>query len=300
MRYQRRTMDHRPFGRTGLSVPALGLGAGPLGDHRLADADAERLIHAALDLGVTLFDTARSYGASEERLGRALRGRRGRALISTKVGYGIDGVPDWTAEAVRRGVDEALIKLGTDVIDIVHLHSCSLESVRAGEVAGALAAAVSAGKVRVAAYSGEDDALDAAVASGAFGSIELSLNPWDQGAIDRVLWRAKDRGLGAIAKRPLANAFWTHPARPSRPDVAAYWDRGRALALPDFGLAPEAFALRFAVFTWGIDCAIAGTTRPSHLEALVRHVAGGPLPDEVRRVAREAYRRAGASWPGVV
>lgn len=293
-------METRPFGRTGLSVPALGLGAGPLGDHGLREVDVERLIHGALDLGVTLVDTARSYGASEERVGRALRDRRPRAVISTKVGYGVDGAADWTPEAVRRGIDEALGKLRTDWIDIVHLHSCPEEVVRAGELAGALAAAVSAGKVRVAAYSGENAALDAAVASGAYGAIELSVSPWDQGAIDRVLWRAKDRGMGAIAKRPLANAWWTHPSRPARPDVADYRDRGHRLALPDFGLPPAALAVRFAVFTWGVDCAVAGTTSPAHLEALARHVAAGPLPADVTRAVREAWWRVGAGWPGVV
>jgi aryl-alcohol dehydrogenase-like predicted oxidoreductase len=293
-------MEIRPFGHTGLSVPALGLGAGPLGDHRLSDSDAERLLHTALDLGVTLIDTARSYGASEERIGRALRGHRQRAVISTKVGYGVEGIADWTAEAVRYGIDEALVKLQTDWIDVVHLHSCSGEVVRAGEVAGALGAAVSAGKIRVAAYSGENAALDAAVASGAFGSIQLSMSPWDQGSIDRVLWKAKQRGLGAIAKRPLANAWWTYPSRPSRPNVGEYWDRGRLLVLPDVGLAPEALALRFAVFTWGIDCAIAGTAKPTHLEELVRCVAEGPLSEEVTRAVRGAWRTSGARWPGVV
>src|SRR5262245_30575932 len=101
-------METRPFGLTGLAVSALGLGAGSLGDPRLSDSDAERLIDAALDLGVTLIDTARSYGASEERIGRALRGQRRRAVLSTKVGYGVEGARDWTAEAVSRGIDEAL------------------------------------------------------------------------------------------------------------------------------------------------------------------------------------------------
>jgi aryl-alcohol dehydrogenase-like predicted oxidoreductase len=201
---------------------------------------------------------------------------------------------------VRRGIDEALVKLRTDWLDIVHLHSCSEEVVRAGEVAGALTAAVSAGKVRVAAYSGENAALDAAVASGVFSAVELSLSPWDQGAIDRVLWKAKERGMGAIAKRPLANAWWTCSSRPSRPDIGEYWDRGRTLALPSFGIAPEALALRFAVFTWGIDCAVARTTSLPHLEALVRCVSDGQLPADVTRAVREAWRRAAAGWPGVV
>lgn len=293
-------MITRRFGATGLTVSALGLGAGPLGDARLSETDAARLLDTALDLGVTLLDTARSYGESEARIARAVRGRRSRVVLSTKVGYGIEGVPDWTAPAVHRGIDEALTRLGTDHLDIVHLHSCPEHVLRQGEVTHALTQAVSAGKVRVAAYSGENEALDTAVASGAFGSIQLSLSPWDQGSIDRILWKAKDRGMGAIAKRPLANAFWTHPARPSRPDVAGYWDRGRALSLPDFGLPLASLSLRFAVFTWGIDAAIAGTTRPAHLESLARVVADGPLPADIIDSLRSAWRTRAASWPGIL
>lgn len=290
----------RPFGNTGLVVSALGLGAGPLGDSTLADSEVERLLHEALDLGVTLIDTARSYGASEERIGRALRGRRGRAVLSTKVGYGIAGAADWSAEAVRRGIDEALGKLGTDWIDIVHLHSCPADTLRTGEAPRALADAVAAGKVRVAAYSGENEALDVAIAYGAFGGLQLSLNPWDQGSIDRALWRAKERGMGAIAKRPLANAWWTHGTRPERADIAEYRERGWALGLADHGLAPAALALRFAVFTWGVDSAIVGTTKPAHLTALARMVADGPLPAEVTRDLREAWWKTGQGWPGLI
>lgn len=293
-------MQTRTFGQTGLVVPALGLGAGPLGDLRISDLEAERLVHAALDLGVTLLDTARSYGASEERIGRALRGRPGQAVISTKVGYGIAGTPDWTAEAVKRGVDEALGKLGVDVIDIVHLHSCPADVLARGEVSGALASLRAAGKIRVAAYSGDDEPLARAVESGAFGSIEMSVSPWDQGGIDRVLWKAKERGMGAIAKRPLANVWWTHERRPERPDIAAYWDRGHALQLPDFGLDRAALSLRFAVFTWGVDCAIAGTTSEAHLRDLAKIVEDGPLPEEAVRALREAWWQGGATLPSIV
>lgn len=293
-------MIPRPLGDTGLTVSALGLGTGPLGEARLSEAEGEALVGAALDLGITFFDTARSYGASEARLGRALRGRRGEAILSTKVGYGVASAPDWTYASVARGVDEALVKLGTEWLDVVHLHSCPREVLSRGEVTGALADAVRAGKARVAGYSGENEALDEAVASGAFGSIELSVSPWDQGSLDRVLWRAKERGMGAVAKRPLANAWWSFDERPSRPDVAAYWDRGRALDLPDFGLPLAELSLRFAIFTWGVDCAIAGTSRPDHLRALARVVERGPLPPDVVGVLRERFRERGAGLPGLV
>jgi aryl-alcohol dehydrogenase-like predicted oxidoreductase len=260
--------------------------------------EAARLVHAALDLGITLFDTARSYGASEERLGRALRGRRHGAVISTKVGYGIEGVADWTSESVRRGIEDAMATLRTDWLDIVHLHSCPAETLRRGEVIRALVDAKTAGRIRVVAYSGDNDALDEAVAQDTFGSTMLSLNPWDQGAIDRVLWKAKERGLGAIAKRPLANAWWTFSERPDRPDIAAYWDRGRVMLLPEMEL--DELAIRFAAFTWGIDSAIAGTTSVEHLERLARHVARGPLPPEPRSEWIRAWRKNAAGWPGIV
>ena len=117
-------MQPRSFGTTGLTVSPLGFGAGHIGGDDLTDAEAGRILGAALDLGVTLFDTARSYGRSEERIGRHLSHRRGEFVLFTKGGYGIDGVADWTGEAIARGIDESLARLRTDVIDLFHLHSC--------------------------------------------------------------------------------------------------------------------------------------------------------------------------------
>src|SRR5512140_625967 len=119
-------MPLHAFGRTGLHVPVLGSGAMQLGDPRIDDAEAGRVLNAVVDAGATLIDTARSYGLSEERIGRHLAHRRGEFILSTKVGYGIVGVPDWTRECILRGVDAARDRLRTDVIDVVHLHSCGL------------------------------------------------------------------------------------------------------------------------------------------------------------------------------
>ena len=98
-------MTPRDFGSTGLSVSPLGFGAMQVGDPRIDDAEAARMLHGALDLGITLIDTARSYGLSEGRIGRHLSARRDEYVLSTKVGYGIDGVPDWTYDCVMAGVD---------------------------------------------------------------------------------------------------------------------------------------------------------------------------------------------------
>src|SRR5438552_3717648 len=102
-------MRARLLGQTGISVSPVALGCGALGDARLGEREAVRLVLGALELGVNLFDSARSYGLSEERLGRFLRGRE--VVRSTKGGYGIDGVADWSPEAIRLGIDAALERL---------------------------------------------------------------------------------------------------------------------------------------------------------------------------------------------
>src|SRR5271167_131875 len=89
-----------PFGDTGLTVSRLGLGCGGLGEARVGDLDAERLVLGAVDLGVTFFDAARSYGSAEERLGRLLGSRRNDVVLSTKGGYGATDTEDWTAAAI--------------------------------------------------------------------------------------------------------------------------------------------------------------------------------------------------------
>lgn len=278
----------------------VGLGAGRIGGPEVTDADVDRLVGAALDLGVSLFDTARSYGLSEERLGRALEGRRARVLLSTKVGYGVQGVPDWTGPCITAGVDAALERLRTDRIDLVHLHSCGRDVLARGEVVEALSRTVEAGKVRVAAYSGEGDALLWAVRSGAFGAVQCSVSAVDQGVLDGSVAEARIRGIGVLAKRPLGNAPWRFADRPAEADVAEAWDRFRALALDACGLPwPDLFA-RFAAFAPGVSSILLGTARPEHLAAAVAAVAQGALHPVPAASLRSAWSRVGQGWGGRV
>lgn len=298
----------RPFGTTGLSVSALGLGAGEIGDPALDDREVEALVRAAVELGVTLFDTARSYGRSEERLGRFLAPVRDRVVLSTKVGYGIDGVPDWTGECVRRGVDRALGQLATDRIDIVHLHSCPADVLARGDAIDALIDARRAGKIRCAAYSGDNDALDWAAASGRFDSLQLSWNLCDQRAA-AVIERAHAAGLGVIAKRPLANAPWRFAERPTGHEAELYWERWQALGI-DSGqmvwpgqpgwagaLGWDELAARFAAHTPGVSSAITGTRSLAHLAHNAELVKRGALPPAVFAAVRARWRVVGADWP---
>jgi aryl-alcohol dehydrogenase-like predicted oxidoreductase len=289
----------RPLGTTALEVAALGLGGGQIGDPQLDDREVEALVLGALDLGVTLIDTARSYGDCEARLGRILRGRRDRVVLSTKVGYGISGVTDWTGEAVRRGIDEALVRLATDWIDLVHLHSCPAAVLTGTDVVAALDAAVRAGKVRVAAYSGDNVDLDVAMSLGVFGAIQTSLNLCDQRAATAID-RARRAGVGVIAKRPVANAPWRFDHRPVGDECEPYWVRWRGLGLDPGGMAWDELAIRFAAHFPGVGAAIVGTRSLDHLARNAALVARGPLPDDRFRAVRGRFDERGYGWAGRV
>ena len=294
-------MERRPFGRTGLRVPVLGFGAMQAGDPRVPEDHTARLLNSALDLGLTLIDTARSYGLSEERIGRHLAHRRGEFVLSTKVGYDAGGFPDWTYACVVAGVEAACKRLHTDVIDIVHLHSCDLERLESGEVVEALEDCRQAGKLRVAAYSGDSAALRYAVALGAFGGVQASVNLCDQEALPSLA-EASVCGLGTIAKRPLAGQPWRASQPSPEPVHREYARRFDALrgepgfAAPDL----EALTLRFAAYSPGVDCAIVGGTSLEHLAKNAASIAEGPLDPSQYSAIRAAFGRHGAGWPGLV
>ena len=296
-------MEVRAFGDTGLHVSALGFGAGHLDAERLSEAEAARLVDTVLDLGITFVDTARGYGASEERLGRFLAGRRDRVVLSTKVGYDVPGERDWTAGAVRAGVDRALAVLGTDALDVVFLHSCDLATLQRGEVVEALLAAREAGKVRVAGYSGENEELAWAVDSGHFGAVQTSVNLADQWSLWEVLPRAAARGLGVVAKRPLANVAWRYDERPVGVYGETYWARLREMAATPAAEDWLGTALRFALHAPGVSTAIVGTSSAAHLRSVAEVAGRGPLPAEERARWQEAFATAATragGWPGEV
>ncbi len=293
-------ISQREFGHSGLRLPLLGLGALQIGEPSVSDAQAARLLHAALDMGVSLIDTARGYGDSETRIGKHLAGRRAAYTLSTKIGYGIPGFVDWTAEAISAGIDAALTRLSTDHIDIVHLHSCPLEILQAGAVVHALNRAREQGKLLVAAYSGENDALAWAVNSGQFGSVQCSVNLFDQASLADTLPQAAARGIGVIAKRALGNTPWRYTQRPIGEYCEPYWQRMQALAYDTMGLPWDELALRFAAYQPTVGCTIVGTASIEHLAHNLALVNKGPLADPLLGHIRSRFDAVGAQWSGEI
>ena len=292
-------MIYRNFGNTGLKVSSLGFGAGEIGDYNFSEKDSEKLLNSVLDLGINLIDTARGYYASEERIGKYISHRRNEFILSTKVGYDIEGFNNWTYDIIVAGVENALKLMRTDYIDIVHLHSCDLEVLKNGEVIKALHKTVEQGKVKVAAYSGENEELKFAVESGLFGSLQTSVNICDQIDLDGTLDLAKQKGLGVIAKRPIANAPWRFSERPVGEYAEEYWHRWKTMNLPEQENWLDTF-LRFSVFADGVDTAIVGTKNIEHLKSNLRIIEQDPLDSDLIQLIKDKFKSHNQNWRGEV
>lgn len=288
-------LEQRAFGATGLEVSIVGLGAGQIGESDVTEAEAAEVLNGALDLGVTLIDTAASYGLSEERIGRHLCGRRDEFVLSTKGGPKINGQRDWSPGSVLESIEQSLRLTRSERIDIFYLHSCPLDILRRGELQDTLDQAVDAGKIGIAGYSGDNEPLAFAVESGRFGAIETSVNVADQWNLRNVLGRRPE--LGVIAKRPIANAPWRFAERPAGNYAELYWDRLQALELDPGDMDWAEFALRFTVYAPGVHTAIAGTAKLDHLRRNLMAASRGPLPAAALDGIDRAWRAVGTDWP---
>jgi aryl-alcohol dehydrogenase-like predicted oxidoreductase len=308
-------MEQRPFGKTGLTVAPVGFGAAPIGFLRTEQKQVASVLDLLLDHGVNLIDTAAIYEGSEEAIGRAVASRRDEYILVSKCGQEFPDVAGaaWSAEVIANTIDRSLKRLRTDRLDVVLLHSCDLTTLQRGEAISALVRARERGKIRFAGYSGDNEAAALAAEHNQIAVIETSVSICDQANIDLVLPAALQRGVGVIAKRPLANAAWREPS--AQPGMYAeyaseYTARFQAMKISpaDLGfqglpqqLWPE-IALRFTLSIHGVHTAIIGTTDAGHAKSNLQMAAKGPLPAGAVEALRAAFRRgeaaAGRPWRG--
>ena len=298
-------MISRPFGKTDMTASALGFGGA---ETEFGSMDAEelaRLLGSALDAGLNVIDTAECYGDGEEKIGKAVSHRRDEFFLLIKCGHasGLDG-EDWNHDMLRRSVDRSLARLWTDCVDLIQLHSCSIDELLKGDVIEVLQEARRAGKTRYIGYSGDNDAALYAVESGVFDSLQTSVNLADQSCLDRVLPAAEQAGIGVIAKRPIANAAWLHAEKlPDGAYARPYQDRLEALAYPflaDRDSAGVEVALRFTLSCPAVCTMIVGTSKQGRWEQNARTVEKGPLPAGLFAEIRERWREvAEPDWVGL-
>jgi aryl-alcohol dehydrogenase-like predicted oxidoreductase len=288
----------RRYGNTDLFLNPLGLGAAQIGDPQLDDAAVGQLLNASVDAGINLLDTAPSYGISEERIGRHLSARRSEVVISTKLGYGVNGIADWTGPCITAGIEQALRLLRTDHIDIAHFHSCPRQVLEQTDVIDALDAAKRAGKVRAMAYSGENDDLAWAVACGRFDGFMASLNICDQRIHTHQL--PAMTGKGFIAKRAVANHPWRFAQRPVGDYCEEYWARWQAMGLDNRGLEWGEISLRFALSFPHVSAAIVGTAKGTHLAQSLAWATKGALPSDWVAELQAAFAHHDHHWVGQI
>lgn len=279
-------------------VSSIGFGAGQIGDVLLTEKDVDHLLNAALDAGVSLIDTAPGYGLSEARIGRHIGSRRDDFVLSTKLGYGVAGFEDWTGPCITSGIEQALHLMRTNRLDIAHLHSCPRITLERGDVIDALERAKREGKILAMAYSGENDDLAYAVASGRFDGFMASLNLCDQRVIDDVL--PKIAGKGFIAKRPAANHPWRFADAPVGDYCEEYWRRWRAMKPPNHERAWGEVAIRFALSVPEVSSAIVGTGSIVHLEQSLAWASTGELDTNWFAELRARFRANDRDWVGQI
>jgi hypothetical protein len=299
-----RLMERRRLGRTDMDVTALGFGGSEIGYEGVGQSAVTRLLNAALDAGLNVIDTAECYADSETLIGRAVSGRRREFHLFTKVGHAAGwSREDWRPPAIVRSIERSLERLRTDTLDLVQLHSCSEGVLRKGDAITALETAKQRGLTRYIGYSGDGAAARYAVETGRFDTLQISVSVADQEALDTVLPAARERGMGVIAKRPVANVAWRSRSRPPASAYhRTYWERLHTLDYDFLGRPLDvavATALRFTLSVPGVHTAIVGTSKPERWKQNAQWLEPGALaPAEFETIRARWRERAAKDWTG--
>lgn len=303
-------MQTTALGKTGLEVSRLGIGLSETG-FNLSEAEysqANEVINSALDNGINFLDTAACYGLSEEQVGDAVSHRRDEFVLATKAGHYLprgEG-EDWTAEVITESIDRSLKRMKTDHVDLLQLHSCTVEILERGEVIEALQNVRDAGKTRFIGYSGDNENAEWAVESGIFDTLQTSFNLVDQKARAKTLPEAEKQGMGIIIKRPIGNAVWGAPQDPKPyehiPSYTEEYFRRAGLMQAEGPLPSEPSdriltAMGFVLGHDEVDVAIVGTQRPHHLVSNIELVNSKlPISAETIEALHDRYDRIADNW----
>ncbi|MDQ0505900.1 aldo/keto reductase [Xanthobacter agilis] len=211
-------LAQRPLGRSGITVSALGLGCMGMSEFYGASDEAQSLetLAAALDLGITLLDTADMYGVghNERLLGRFLKGRRDAVVLATKFGnvrgpngerLGVDGSPDY----VRTACDASLDRLGIDTIDLYYQHRVDPKT-PIEETVGAMKGLVERGKVRFLGLSEcSVETLRRAHKVHPITAVQTEYSLWSREPEAGMLDACRELGVAFVAYSPLGRSFLT-------------------------------------------------------------------------------------------
>jgi aryl-alcohol dehydrogenase-like predicted oxidoreductase len=309
-------MRTRELGKTGLTVSELGLGTwGLSGDAYgpIAEADRDEVIERARAYGVTLFDTADSYGRgeTEKALGRLL-GKDSDVVIVTKLGTDIGATParkSFGAEYLRAAFERSRERLGRSVLDVVLLHNPAESTVSEGEATGALKALKESGALRAWGVSAGSAAVASAALAAGAEVIEIAYNVFVGADLEGLSLAAGSAGV--LARSVLAHGllcgYWSESRTFPRNDHRSErWTseqlRGRLRQLSAVSAilrgevtTPRAAAVRFALSNPSVSSAVLGPRNRVQLDQLVRDAGSGPsyLEESQLSLLRSELKRLG-------
>ncbi|MHA7179437.1 aldo/keto reductase [Arthrobacter sp. MDB2-24] len=317
-------MEQRTLGRTNRPVSVVGLGTWQLGADwgEVEDKDAVAVLDAAVEAGVTFFDTADVYGdgRSETTIGSFLAANPDLdILVGTKMGRRVDQVPEnYTLSNFRQWIDRSRKNLSVDALDLVQLHCPPTAVYGSDEVFDALDTLVDDGVIRNYGVSVErtDEAL-AAIARGNTASVQIILNAFRLKPLDEVLPAAKAAGVGIIARVPLASGLlsgkYTKDTAFAENDHRNYNRTGAAFdvgetfsgvdyetglqAARDFAeLVPEGVSTAQAALAWiiaqdGVSTVIPGARNPEQARANAAAADSVGLGAEISAAVADIYDR---------
>jgi aryl-alcohol dehydrogenase-like predicted oxidoreductase len=318
-------MNYRELGRTGWQVSEVSFGAWGIGGDWGTTDDAESLaaLREALDLGVNFIDTADVYGdgRSEKLIGQVLRERKGdRVYVATKAGRRLSPhiAEGYNRENLTAFVERSLRNLGVETLDLVQLHCPPTQVFYEPEVFGVLDDLSAAGKIRYYGVSVEkvEEALKG-IEYPNVQTVQIIFNMFRHRPADRFFPRAKERGIGILARVPLASGLLTGKMRPDttfeRSDHRQYnrcgqsFDVGETFAGVPYEVGLEAveelrplvpegatmaqIALRWILMFDAVSCAIPGAKRPQQAADNVAASTLPPLSDGTMAAVDDIYNR---------
>ncbi len=317
-------MQYRKLGRHGPEVSAIGLGCMSIGISSTYtssvrdDDEAVTLIHRALELGITLLNTADIYGDSELQVGKALRGRRNDAVLATKFGIvGQTGTPgvrqvNGGASYVREACERSLRRLGVETIDLYYLHRVDA-SVAIEETVGAMAELVREGKVRHLGLSEPSpETVRRAHKVHRLAAVQSEYSLFSREPENELLPTLEELGIALVAYSPLGRGFLGARFRKLDDLAPDDWRRGnprfqgenfaRNLALADQvtelarekGCTPAQLALAWLLNHRDDVIPIPGTSDPTRLAENAAAADITLSPDEIERIGQAAPPGAAA------
>ncbi|MDK2973089.1 MAG: hypothetical protein PWP23_2844 [Candidatus Sumerlaeota bacterium] len=300
----------RPLGSTGLNVTEIGFGALEIGRDWAPDVNADpshlsceqagRVLNGLLDLGINFIDTAPAYYRSEEFIGSTIAHRRDEYVLATKVGEHWEpsgSYYDYSREATLRFIDRSLERLRTDRIDLIQIHSASMEVLERGETLGALQEARDAGKVLHIGMTGGVAEGVRALEIGGYETVQVPYNLLNLAAEERLLALAREKKAGVILMRGLAGGKLTEKFERLEKAEAREAIRGFVPFTPS-GKAEElaGLALCFVLSSPEVSTVIAGSRRLEAVEANVRSVETGLDAAVAERLRAHARGLAVSVW----